>query len=233
MFQSPGSLAPPHTPQGNPISLLRNETAGGNAVPSSPGPDQFLQAQGQNCLCRAALMLLLPQVADAMRERRLDEVFRVTGAVMTGCQTIVDCSTCRITCTDLLLMATVLQETHPCFDFIAKSQLDGTVRVGFGGYEVMSNNTMLRAMLVTDLVQKTDTVLKGISSKAQSMLDRYRPDELAGEMCQLAQANIAYLESSINTMKGILRCVMTYVADFHGSGTAAPMGDSEAALPGS
>lgn len=150
-------------------------------------------------------MLLLPSVTAAMRDSRLDQIFKVTGEVIKGCQDIVDCSTCQVTCTDLLLMMSVLQETHACFDYIAKSDMDGAVKVSFGGYEVSSNNTELRAMLVMDLVQRADKLLTSIGSKGQSMVEKL------SEPCCQAQANIAYLEATITHFRTILRCVTSYV----------------------
>lgn len=152
-------------------------------------------------------MLCLPKITSAMQHQRLDEVFKVTGEVFKCCQDIVDCKTDAARCTDLLMIMAVLQETHPCLDYIAKSGLEDAVKVSFGAYEVSSNDANLRAMLVMDLVQRPSTVLTSISFKGQSMID-----ELDEPSC-LAKANIAYLEATISHLRTIFHCVTRYVEE--------------------
>lgn len=142
-----------------------------------------------------------------MQHKRLDEVFKVTGELIKSCQDVVDCKTNQVSCTDLLLVVTALQEIHPCFDYIAKSDLDSAVNVSFGGYEVSLSDANLRAVIVMDLVQRTNTLLTSISSKGQSMIN-----ELSEPSC-LAGANIAYLEAMISHFKTILRCVTAYMEE--------------------
>lgn len=153
-------------------------------------------------------MLCLPTVTSAMQDKRLDEVFKVTGELIKCCQDVMDCQTNQVSCTDLLLVVTALQEAHPCFDHIVKSDdLDSAVKVSFGGYEVSLNDMNLRAMLVMDLVQKTDTLLTSVSSTGQGMVDRL------SEPSRLARANIAYLEEMIGLFKTILRCVTVHMTE--------------------
>lgn len=158
-------------------------------------------------------MLCLPKVTGAMSEKRLDEVFKVTGEFIQSCQDVMDCKHSQANCTDLLLVVTALQEIHPCFDYIAKSDLDSAVKVSFGGYEVSLNDVNLRSTLVMDLVQRTSTVLTSIGSKGQSMINELR------EPSCLARANIAYLEAMISHFRTILRCVTVYMEE------AVPNGD--------
>lgn len=152
-------------------------------------------------------MLCLPKVTGAMQEKRLDEIFKVTGDFIKSCQDVMDCKNSQANCTDLLLVVTALQEIHPCFDYIAKSDLDSAVKVSFGGYEVSMKDGNLRSTLVMDLVRRTNTVLTSISSKGQSMIN-----ELSEPSC-LASANIAYLEAMISHFKTILRCVTVYMEE--------------------
>ncbi|KAF9870608.1 hypothetical protein CkaCkLH20_11914 [Colletotrichum karsti] len=105
----------------------------------------------------------------------------------------------------------VLQETRPCFDYIAKSAfLEGQgdhmpVKLNFGDYEVLLHNAGVRAMLAMDLVQRAAAVVTAISNKGQNMIN-----ELA-EPCNLAKANIAYLEANISHFQSMLNCVTRHV----------------------
>lgn len=158
-------------------------------------------------MCRPNLMLCLSKVADVMREKRLDGVFKITGEFIKRCQDVMDCKNSQANCTDLLLVVAALQEIHPCFETIAHSDLDSAIKVSFGSYEVSLKDENLRSTLVMDLVQKTNTVLTSISSKGQSMIN-----ELSEPSC-LASANIAYLEAMISHFKTVLRCVTVHMEE--------------------
>lgn len=161
-------------------------------------------------------MLCLPKITGAMQEKRLDEVFKVTGEFIKCCQDVMDCKDSQANCTDLLLVVTALQEIHPCFDYIAKSDLDSAVKVSFGGYEVSLSDANLRSTLVMDLVRRTDTLLTSISSRGQSMIN-----ELSEPSC-LASANIAYLEAMISHFRTMLRCVTVYMEEaVHNGGSVS------------
>ncbi|KAG6364176.1 hypothetical protein INS49_005774 [Diaporthe citri] len=136
-----------------------------------------------------------------MQDERLDEVFKVTGELIKHCQDVMGCKTSHGSCTGLLLVVTALQEIHPCFDYIAKSDLDSAVKVSFGGYEVSLSDANLRAVTVMDLVERINTLLTSISSKGQGMINQL------SEPSSLATANIAYLEAMISHFKTIFRCV--------------------------
>ena len=152
-------------------------------------------------------MLCLPKITSIMQHKRLDEVFQVTGQLIKSCQEVLDCKANQVNCTDLLLVVTALQEIHPCFDCIAKSDLDSAVKVSFGGYETSMNDANLRAMLVMDLVQRAHNVVTSVSSQGQSMIDKLE------EPSCLARANIAYLEATISHFKTILRCATGYMQE--------------------
>lgn len=183
---------------------------------STPSGSQNDRVASSSCLCRPNLMLCLPKVVGAVQDKRLDEVFKVTGELIRRCQDVMDCKTNQASCPDLLLVVTALQEIHPCFDYIAKSEMDSAVKVSFGGYEVTLNDTNLRATLVMDLVQRTDTLLTSISSNGQSMIN-----QLSEPSC-LASANIAYLEAMISHFKTILRCVTVYMEEAVQDGGLVP-----------
>lgn len=136
-----------------------------------------------------------------MHEKQLDEVFNVTRKVMGGCQDIVDCTSCQITCTDLICIMAVFQQTDTCFEYIANADLDSMIKVKFGGYEVPINDPKLRAMLVMNLIQQATMVLDAISTKGQTMLQALNPPSA------LAQANIGYLDKVTNDFRNVLRRV--------------------------
>lgn len=150
-------------------------------------------------------MLVRPKVTIALRDNRLDGIFKVTGDLLQGCQNVVNCTNCTITCTDLLLMMTVLQETHSCFDHIAKCELDGPVRLSFGDYQVLSTHTDFRVTLVRDLVKRANDLLTAINTKGQRMMEELK------EPCRLAKANMAYLNETIDHSRTVLRCVTRLV----------------------
>jgi hypothetical protein len=154
-----------------------------------------------NCRCQEKLAVLTPQVKSAMQERQLDQVVKVTQKVVDRCQDIVNCTDCQISCTDLICIMAVLQQTDTCFEYIATADLDSIITVNFGGHDIPINNPKLRAMLVTNIIQQTTVVLDAISNKGQSMLRALCPSTA------LAQANIGYLETVIRDFKNVLRTV--------------------------
>ncbi|KAI1289072.1 hypothetical protein F5Y03DRAFT_64188 [Xylaria venustula] len=109
-------------------------------------------------------MLFSPRATKARKGRRLDTIFNVTKEMIKSCQDLIECKSCGVSCADLLLMMTILQETSGCFEDIAKSDLDSAaVKVSFGDYKITSENAQFRAILVTDLVQRANIVLTSIS----------------------------------------------------------------------
>ena len=143
----------------------------------------------------------MPRLKAAVQEKHLDEVLKVTSDVLNRCQDIVDCTGCRITCTDLICMMAVFQQTDMCFEYISKAELDSSIKLNFGGHEISIHDPNLRAMLVMDLVQQATMVLDAISTKGQSML------KALGSPSLLARANIGYLETVIGDFRKLLRTV--------------------------
>lgn len=226
--QHPAYLQDKHGP------LLANTIDGGGqrvqAAITSPPPLAGLQTNLQSlirdpatCPCRVNLMIWVSRIARVMQDKRPDEVLKVTGEVARHCQDIVDCKDDEARCSDLLLIMSVLQETRPCFDFIAKSGFlegqDGetAVKLSFGGYEIALHNASVRAMLVSDLVQRAAAVVTSIGNKGQCMIN-----ELA-EPCNLARANVAYLEANISNFQSMLACVTRHVQEATNKDDGSPV----------
>lgn len=219
MSQCLADSVPQTSPQNNSNPLCGHNTQGTSSAAcysSTSFGFKNHQATSSDCSCRPNLMLCLPKITGAIQDKRLDEVFKVTGELIKRCQDVMDCETSHASCTDLLLVVTALQEIHPCFDYMAKSDLDSAVKVSFGGYEVSLSDANLRAMLVMDLVQRTNTLVTSISSKGQSMIN-----QLSEPSC-LARANVAYLEAMISHFKTILRCVTVYMEEAVHNGGLVP-----------
>lgn len=187
-------------------TITTPDSAGGSSLPKQ----LFAAAR---CQCREQLAALIPKVAGAMRDRHLDDVFKATGDVLRGCQDVVECSACRISCTDLICIMSVFQHTDACFEYIAHADLDGALTMTFGGCEVPINDPKLRAMLVMNLIQEATTVLDAIGTKGQTMLRNLCPPG------PLAQANIGYLDTVIRDFRAVLRRVADAV-DKSGSRSA-------------
>ncbi|KAF7554603.1 hypothetical protein G7Z17_g2760 [Cylindrodendrum hubeiense] len=153
------------------------------------------------CQCLESLAVLAPRVSNAMQEEQLDGVYKVTEEVIKGCQDILDCTGCQISCTDLICMVAVFQKTDTCFEYIGKADLDSAIKLSLGGHELPINDPKLRAMLVMNLIQQATMVLDAISIRGQTMLRT---------LCipsPQAQANIAYLETVITEIKDVLQKV--------------------------
>ncbi|PVI05409.1 hypothetical protein DM02DRAFT_610715 [Periconia macrospinosa] len=194
-------------------------TPDATAVASTSLPAQLFASS--RCQCRENLAALAPTVANAMNDRRLDGVFKSTGDVLRGCRDVVECTACRISCTDLICTMSVFQHTDTCFKYIANADLDDAITMSFGGCEVPVNDPKLRAMLVMNLIQEATTVLDAISAKGQTLLRN---------LCSpgpLAQANIGYLDTVIHDFRTVLGLVADEV-DKSGTRSAAPQRTSPA-----
>ncbi|KAK4178431.1 hypothetical protein QBC36DRAFT_104966 [Triangularia setosa] len=177
----------------------RAASVASSASASSLNPSQLFSSP--KCACREGLAVLVPRLKSAIQEKQLDEAIKVTGDVMRSCQDIVDCTACQLTCTDLICMMSVFQQTDSCFDHISRAEVDGSIKLNFGGHEISINDPNLRAMLVMDLVQHATMVLDAISTKGQTML------RALGTPSLLARANIGYLETVIGDFRKLLRTV--------------------------
>lgn len=154
------------------------------------------QLTSQSCQCRAELSQLIPSARAALRERRLDEVFRVTSDVIQQCEGIVGCGACSVNCTELICIMAVFQEVDGCFEYVATGELDGPIKVSIGSYEVeigmnYQDAQEWRIMLVVQVVRRAERLLDSISATGQDMLRQLDPG------CRLGRVNIDYLETVI------------------------------------
>lgn len=169
----------------------------GATADSLPWQDQLTS---QSCQCRAGLAQLIPRARAALRERRLDEVFRVTSDVIQQCEGVVICGSCNVNCTELICIMAVFQEVDGCFEYVAKGELDGSTKVSMGSYEVEvgindREAQEWRRMLVVQLVRRAERLLESISATGQDMLRRLDPS------CRLGRVNIDYLENVISNSR--------------------------------
>jgi hypothetical protein len=202
----PLSYPPPHGLTSTPV-LSQTDLAGISTTTSSERlsqPDPWLSLP--ECQCKDSLAIMIPKVSKAMHEKQLDAVFKGTQHVVDGFQNIVDCTHCKITCTDLICTMAMFQQTDAFFEYIAKSDADSTMKMSFGGYEVPINDPKLRAVLVLSLIHQAMSVLDAISSKGREMLQA---------LCTpspLAQANIGHIDKAVGDFKSVLQG-MAKIAD--------------------
>lgn len=195
------SLTPTNVPS------TANSTTSGILAPSptSHRSCSSTQISSATCRCRKDLAALLPEVRDAIQEKQLDKVYKITQSVMRGCRDTVDCTSCQLGCTDLICLAAIIQQTDACFEYISKADPDNAIQMSFGGFGVPINDPKLRAMVVLNLIQDTFEVLDAISIKGQDML------RALGSPSTLAQTNILYLETVIRDFREVLRKTTEFV----------------------
>jgi hypothetical protein len=150
------------------------------------------------CQCRERLAGLIPQVNRAMQGKQFNQVFQGTQQVVDGFQGTVDCRDCNITCTELICIMSMFQQTDSYFDYIARADTWSAMDMSFGGSQVPINDPKLRAMLVISLIHQATLVLDAIRSKGQHMIQALCPPSA------LARTNIAYLDSAISDFRTTL-----------------------------
>lgn len=158
------------------------------------------QLASQSCQCRAGLAQLIPNAREALQEGRLDGVFRVTSDVVQQCESIVECEACRVNCTDLICIMAIFQEADGCFEYVARGDIDGDIKVSIGSYQVEvraggEDAREWRRLLVTQLMRRAHGLLDTISARGQDMLKKLDPG------CKLGRVNIEYLEAVIRNSK--------------------------------
>lgn len=158
------------------------------------------QLASQSCQCRAGLAQLIPNAKAALKERRLDGVFRVTSDVIRSCEGIVSCGVCSVNCTELICIMAVFQEADACFNYLAKGNIDSAINVSMGSYVVgigMGDRDaeQWRRVLVSQLVRRAHRLLDSISERGQEMLRALDP------ACRLGRVNIDYLEAVIKNSR--------------------------------
>lgn len=131
----------------------------------------------------------------------------MTSDVIQQCEGVVGCGACRVNCTELICIMAVFQEVDACFEYVAMGEIDGSIKVSMGSYEVEigvgdQDAQEWRRMLVTQLVRRADRLLDSISTTGQDMLRRLNPG------CRLGRVNINYLETVIANSRDNLRHIV-------------------------
>ncbi|TGO66321.1 hypothetical protein BOTNAR_0063g00020 [Botryotinia narcissicola] len=125
------------------------------------------------CQCRSRLTLFIPKITSVMEESptpRLDNVFKATREVIQSCQDMIDCTSCQLSCSDLMCLLVVFQHTDACFTHISKVDLTHATTVSIGGYEVsITNDIRPRQMLVMDLGRQANTLLDSITAVEETL----------------------------------------------------------------
>lgn len=151
---------------------------------------------------------------------RLDTMLKVTEDVIVSCQTTTNCKRCKIGPVDLVCIVTVFQQTATCFDHIAKSSLDGNMKVGVGAYEVsLIDDITFKRMLVVNLVKQASSLLDSLNALGQNLFLSQR-GQTQGLMNRspacLNQLNLNYVREVTGNFKTFFRLI-TNVFDERGS----------------
>jgi hypothetical protein len=168
-----------------------------------PQPEQFISLP--DCQCRAYLATMLPKVHKAMQEKQSGAVFRGTQQVVDGSQSLVDCTHCKMACTDLICIMAMFQQTAIFFEYIATSNANGAINMSFGGSEIPIHDPKLRAVLVLSLIHQAISVLDALSSKGRQMLDA---------LCTpspMALANVGHIDKAAEESRSVLRRIADVV----------------------
>ncbi|KAF7954960.1 uncharacterized protein EAE97_000219 [Botrytis byssoidea] len=125
------------------------------------------------CQCRSRLTLFIPKITSVMEESptpRLDNVFKATREVIQSCQNMIDCTSCQLSCSDLMCLLVVFQHTDACFTHISKVDLTDATTVSIGGYEVsITNDIRPRQMLDMDLGRQANMLLDSITAVEETL----------------------------------------------------------------
>lgn len=195
VFQDASTPASRHQPSLDSLGLLPLIT--NTTAENFPWEHQLAS---QSCQCRTGLAQLIPDARAALRQRQLSEVFQVTRDVIQKCEGIAGCEACGVNCTDLICIMAVFQEVDGCFEYVAKGEIAGEIKVSIGSYEIEAGSSdqdakEWRMMLVRQLVRRADRLLDSISATGQDMLRRLDPE------CRLGRVNIDYLEAVIRNSR--------------------------------
>ncbi|KAJ5709758.1 hypothetical protein N7493_010049 [Penicillium malachiteum] len=189
-------------PLADPIALPRQ-------VPPTP----------KNCQCKVNMMMNIPKLDCAIQETpkpQLDKMFKVTGDVIHSCQDSTRCG-CYLGPVDLVCIMTVFEQTAACFDYIAKSSFDGTIKVGIGNYCVSKiDDASLKRMLVLDLVKQADELLDSVSEIAQNMSvaqNEHGFKRMGRSPACLNQLNLDYVREAIANFKKLFRLITDFFGE--------------------
>ncbi|THC91342.1 hypothetical protein EYZ11_009207 [Aspergillus tanneri] len=220
-----------NTPSRNGFDFFQNPTEGithaahdshstvSEPMTDSTGMSPQTHPSPQNCQCRANMMLHVPKLECAIQEKpkpQLDKMFKVTGDVIRSCQESTRCG-CYVGPVDLVCIMTVFEQTAACFDYIAKSGFDGTVKVGIGNYCVsLTDDASLKRMLVLDLVKQANELLDSISALAQNMfVAQSEPGvkTMNRSPACLNQLNLDYVREAIASFKKLFRLITDFFGE--------------------
>ncbi|KAB8212596.1 hypothetical protein BDV34DRAFT_184256 [Aspergillus parasiticus] len=206
--QSDFNFFPP-PPEPIPRTISRASAPLSDPTVISPRPSR-------NCQCRVNMMHHVPKIECAIQEKprpQLDKMFKVTGDVIRSCQESTRCG-CYVGPVDLVCIMSVFEQTAVCFDYIAKSGFDGTVKVGIGNYCVsLNDDASLKRMLVLDLVRQADALLDSVSVLAQNMfvsLNEPSAKTLNRSPACLNQLNLDYVREATASFKKLFRLITEY-----------------------
>lgn len=100
---------------------------------------------------------------------RVDNMFQVTGQVIAGCYSAINCTCCYISPVDLVQILSVFQQTAYCLKQISQSGLshdDEAFTIGVGDYQVcLKDAAAAKNILVLDLVTQAERLLDAAVSK--------------------------------------------------------------------
>lgn len=165
------------------------------------------------------MMAHIPDLEAAIQELpkpQLDKMFKVTGDVIRSCQESTCCG-CYVGPVDLVCIMTVFEQTAVCFDYIAKSGFDGTVKVGIGSYSVsLTDDASLKRMLVLDLVNQANELLDSVNALAQNMfVAQSEPGtkRMGRSPACLNQLNLDYVREATASFKKLFRLITNFFGE--------------------
>lgn len=165
------------------------------------------------------MMSHIPRLECAIQQTpkpQLDKIFKVTGDVIRSCLESTRCG-CYVGPVDLVCIMTVFEQTAACFDYIAKSGFDGTVKVGIGDYCVsLTDDASLKRMLVLDLVTQANELLDSISARAQDMfVAQNEPGvkRMGRSPACLNQLNLDYVREATASFKKLFRLITDFFGE--------------------
>lgn len=144
----------------------------GSLHPSSQNHDG--RGPSKQCDCRSDIVKhvhRLDCITSSHDERsRVDNMFQVTGQVIAGCYSAINCTCCYISPVDLVQILSVFQQTAYCLKQISQSGLshgDEAFTIGVGDYQVcLKDAVAVQNILVLDLVTQAERLLDAAASKA-------------------------------------------------------------------
>ncbi|KAJ5272366.1 hypothetical protein N7478_007491 [Penicillium angulare] len=182
------------------------------SIPALPDLSQEIQLPSISCECRANMMIHVPKLESAIRQQpkpQLDTMFKLTGEIIQSCQKSTDCD-CFKGPVDLVCIMTTFEQTAVCFDYIAKSGFDGTVKVGIGNYCISkTDDASFKRILVLDLVGQADHLLDSLTSLAFDMESKHQPGAKAmgrSPNC-LNKLNMNYLHEAVASFKKLFEII--------------------------